>query len=213
MMAVNPTIKMSSLDWDLVRRYYRNPQSVPASRMPTDEELVAEGERLMVEFCLQSGDDPVKRRLGEHNSLFGSPEKPSRTYFNRFPSYMPPLAPPPLEWFRHPRANRRPPCAPDETHMALDMMLARHLAGVEGRPSAQEMAAILRKPTLSTTERIMTYHLFGCISPQDMFRLLWNERLTLFELVRALHNSGIQRHCLSRSLEQYAVRPPGANQS
>ena len=45
-----------------------------------------------------------------------------------------------------------------------------------------------------------------------MFRLLWNERLTLFELVRALHNSGIQRHCLSRSLKQYAVRSPETNE-
>ena len=207
MIAVSTRTKPPSLNLRLVRKYFRDPDSAPNDGMPTDEELMAREERLLVELCLEAGGDPKAERLGEHNCLFGEPEQPPRIYFGGLLSQMPALAPPPLSWFDHPKAHQRPTDRPDETHSALDLMLARHLAGVSGRPSPHEMSAMLRKPDLDSTERIMAYHLFACISPNDMFRLLIGEALTLFELVRALHNSGVKKHSLSRCLEQFAVRP------
>ena len=207
MMTVSTRLKLSSLDWKLVRKYFRDPDSVPNDGMPTDEELIAQEERLLARICLEAGGDPKTERLGEHNCLFGGPEQPPRIYLGGFPSRMPALAPPPMSWFGHPKAHRRPTHPPDKTHRVLDLMLARHMAGVRGRPSPGEMSTILRKPDLDPTERIMAYHLFACITPNDLFRLLMGEGLTLFEIVRALHNSGVKKYSLSRCLEQFAVRP------
>lgn len=121
---------------------------------------------------------------------------------------MPALGLPPLSRFDHPKAHERPTHRPDETHSGLDLMPARHMAGVRDRPSAEETSAILRKPDLDSTEQTMTYNLFACITPDDLFRLLLGEGLTLFEIVRALHNSGVKKYSLRRRLEQFAVRPP-----
>lgn len=207
MMTVSTRLKLSSLDWKLVRKYFRDPNSIPNDGMPSDEELVAREERLLVRLCLEAGGDPKAERLGEHNCLFGGPEQPPRIYFGSFPSLMPALAPPPLRWFDHPKGHERPQHRPDEMHTVLGLLLARHMAGVRGRPSPVEMSAILKKPALDSTEQVMAYHLLACITPNDMFRLLISEGLTLFEIVRALHNSCVEKYSLSRCLEQFAVRP------
>ena len=215
MMSVSTSLKLSSLDRNLVRKYFRDPDSIPKDGMPTDEELIAREERLLARLCVEAGGDPKAERLGEHNCLFGRPEQPPRIYFGGFPSRMPALAPPPLSWFDHPKAHQRPAHRPDETHTVLDLMLARHMAGVRGRPSPEEMSAILRKPDLDPEERIMAYQLFACITPNDLFRLLIGGGLTLFEMVRALHNSGVKNYSLSRCLQQFAVRPsnPGPSRA
>ena len=157
-------------------------------------------------FCLEAAGDPKAEWLREHHCLFGKPEQSPRIYHGGFPSLMPVLALPPLSWFDHPKAHERPTHRPDETHTGLDLMPARHMAGVRDRPSAEETSAILRKPDLDSTEQTMTYNLFACITPDDLFRLLLGEGLTLFEIVRALHNSGVKKYSLRRRLEQFAVR-------
>ena len=114
-----------------------------------------------------------------------------------------PVGPPPLERFDRPQHSRPTPntcdCAsrwhagfrdPPGPEGLCEYLLARSM---DGYPDAHPRAAL--------------YNLFGCMAPVDMLELRTAESLTMHELVRALHHSGVRRTCLVRRLAPYADPP------
>lgn len=196
------------LDIQKIRGAYFNPPPDHLDRPSTREEHIARHERRSVAACLAAGGDPRAEGLGEHGSLIGGPEKPLRTSntAERL-EYRGPWTPLPLSWFTHPRATMRRQGSPPADHPLLRLLIGAHLAGYPDRPTADELAAIFRSDAPSPRDRSILYHVLGCIQPWDLSGLLHEERLSLYELARAIHFSGIRRPQVIDWLHMFAEAP------
>ena len=193
-----------------IRRAYFNPPPDHLDRPLTREEHIARHERHSVAACVAAGGDPRAAGLGEHGSLIGGPEKPLRTSNTaQRLEYAGPWNPLPLSWFTHPRATMRRHGRPPANHPLLRLLIGAHLAGYPDRPAADELAAILRSDSPSSRDRSILYHVLGCIEPWDLSGLLHEERLSVHELARAIHFSGIRRPQVIAWLHMFAA-PPGS---
>ncbi len=196
------------LDLEQVRRAYFHPPPDEHLRPATREEHIARQERNAVRRCLAAGRDPRAEGLGEHGSLIGGPGKPLRfASHDAKLEYAPPWTPLPLSWFSYPRALVRPPGRPPADHPLLTLLIGTHLAGYPDRPTAQELARIFRTDDPSARDRSILYHVLGCIDPWHLPRLLFDERLSIFELARAIHLSCIRRPQVIDWLHMFARRP------
>ena len=196
------------LDIAKLRHAYFNPPRENPGRPFTREEHIARHERRSVAACLAAGGDPRAEGLGEHGSLIGGSDKPlSTSNLDCPPEYRPPWSPLPLTWFMHRRARTPLPGGPPDDHPVLDALIADHLAGYPNRPTGAELARILRSEAPTARERSILYHVLGCIHPWDLTRLLAHERLSIYELARAIHFSGIRRPDVIDWLHMFASRP------
>ena len=196
------------LNLERVRHAFFHPPKDEHARPATREEHMARRERNAVAACLAAGGDPRAEGLGEHGSLIGGADKPIR-YFNHSAKleYAQPWIPLPLSWFSYPDAMARPPSSPPANHSFLDLMIGTHLAGFPDRPSGEELARIFRSAAPSERDRFILYHVLGCIDPWHLPRLLFDERLSIFELARAIHFSRIRRPQVIDWLHMFAVPP------
>ena len=122
-----------------------------------------------------------------------------------------PIRPPSLEHFRRPRHHRRPRSRPDPEHRWLRFAIGRWFAGFRNAPSPARLREYLLAPSLAAYPnahpRSVIHNLFSCMAPVEMLELRTAEGLTIHELVRALHHSGVWRSCLVRRIEPYACPP------
>lgn len=123
-----------------------------------------------------------------------------------------PVEPMPLAWFDYPQAHvpvYDPTLPPPETqgHPLLFMLTCAYFAGVPQRPSPEDLARLLRSSELDDTNAFVLYQLFGAIYMDEIPLLLSHERLTVHELARAVHLSGVRRAEVIHWLNQFAVPP------
>ncbi|MDE3261410.1 MAG: hypothetical protein OYL41_05415 [Acidobacteriota bacterium] len=196
------------LDIARLRHAFFHPPPDGERRLPTREEHIARRERRALDACHHDGSDPRAFAIGEHGSLIGGPDKPlSFSNLDCPPEYRAGRVPLPLSWFTHPSARTPPPGGPPEDHPVLDALIGDHLAGYPDRPTALDLARILRSAAPTERERSILYHILGCIRPWDLTRLLSRERLSVYELARAIHFSGIRRPQVVDWLHMFAARP------
>lgn len=196
------------LDLEQVRRAYFHPPDDEHLRPATREEHIARRERNAVRLCLAAGRDPCIEGLGEHGSLIGGPGKPLRfASHDAKLEYAQPWTPLSLAWFSYPEAMARPPGDPPANHPLLVLLIGTHLAGYPDRPTGEELARIFRTDDPSARDRSILYHILGCIDPWHLPRLLFDERLSIFELARAIHFSRIRRPQVIDWLHMFAVPP------
>ncbi|MDE0103964.1 MAG: hypothetical protein OXN89_16445 [Bryobacterales bacterium] len=124
------------------------------------------------------------------------------------PSGNRPTRPPPLDHFSKARHHRRPRSRPDPEHKWLRFAIGRWFAGFRDAPSPAQLREYLLMPSLAAFPnahpRSTLHNLFSYMAPVEMLELRTAEGLTIHELVRALHHSGVWRSCLVRRLEPYA---------
>ena len=201
-----------AIDFDALRRaYFDGDHQGPPDHLPTREELIALYERRAVAACLASGADPVVEGLGEHGSLIGGADKPLRV-LPAEPEDSVPIEPMPLAWFAYPEATAPvyDPSLPDpesHDHPLLSVIASAYLAGVPQRPSPAALARMLRAPELDDSDAFVLHQLFAAIFPAELALLLSQERLTVYELARAVHLSGTRRAQVVRWLHQFAIPP------
>ena len=118
-----------------------------------------------------------------------------------------PTKPPPLTHFDRPQHHRRPRVGPDAEHLWLTSCLASNFAGYRDRPDVARMREYLLAETLEQYPHSALYNLFSAIQPFEMHVLRVSEGMTIHELVRALHHSGVWRECLVRIIEPLADPP------
>ena len=74
-------------------------------------------------------------------------------------------------------------------------------------PDVRQMREYLVAESLEERPHSALYNLFTCMTPVGLHHLRLSEALTIHELVRALHHSGVRRACLARIVEPYADPP------
>ena len=193
-----------------IRRFYFDPPPARPERAPSPEELYAREEHRAVERCLLSGGDPREDALGEHGSLIGGPGKPLRR-FTWDPEFAPGSRTPlPLAWFDHPRARSTPdpPTSADEVRIFFGHLAGGHLAGYPERPGGTELARIFRSPRMTAVERDQVWHVFACIHLWDLPGLLYPGGMSVYQVARAIHLSGILRPHVIAWINLFGV-PPG----
>ena len=196
-----------ALDFDAVRRAFHGPPlASPPDHLPTQEELLAEHERIRVRCRLDLALDPVAAGVGEHGSLIGGPAKPL-TIIHRPVERLLRLEPMPLEWFDYPEA-RRAWSGPVENEIDfLDRLISAHLGGFPNRPTAEEFSRWLRSPARSSRKEMAFYNVFETIWPIDLPRLLSRVHLSVYEVARAIIVSEARAPETIRWLHQFAVNP------
>ena len=178
------------------------------ARPATREEHIARRGRNAVAACLADGGDPRAEGLGEHGSLVGGVDKPIRhANHSTKLEYAQPWTPLSLSWFSCPKAMTPPPGGPPADHPLLDLLIGTHLAGDPDRPTGEELARIFRTDTPGARDRFILYHVLGCLDPWRLPRLLLDERLSIFEVARAIHFSRIRRPQVMDWLHVFAVSP------
>ncbi len=196
------------LDIAELRYAYFHPPPDDLHRPLTREEHIARHERRALDACRLDGSDPRVFHIGEHGSLIGGPDKPlSFSNLDCPPEYRAGRLPLPLSWFTHPGARTPPPGGIPKDHPVLDALIADHLAGYPDRPTGSELARVFRSPAPTPRDRSILYHILGCIRPWDLTRLLSRERLSVYELARAIHFSGIRRPQVIDWLHMFAAPP------
>jgi len=191
-----------------VRAFYFDPPPPDRSRIPTREELYARHERERLENCLLRGSDPEAEGLGVHGSLIGGPGKPL-TVFHGFPEERAKLDPLPLSWFDHSRGHIRlvPAGGIPEAHTFFASLSGAYLAGMPDRPSGPQLRSCFRSPELAGQPRSHVWHVFACIHPFDLHRILPRGAVSLYEAVRALHLTKTRRASVVAWFNQFGVRP------
>ncbi len=174
-----PWSRYDGVRWDHVDWLFDRPEHIDRRRPSREEEIA------------------LKRVLAEDRLALPTGNWPTR--------------PPPLEHFDKPRHHRRPRSRPDPDHKWLRFAIGRWFAGFRAAPSPAQLREYLLAPNLAVypngRPRSALYNLFGCMAPVGMLELRTAEGLTIHELVRALHHSGVRRSCLVRRLEPYASPP------
>ena len=199
------------LDFDQVRACYFDPPPYDPERIPSREELTARLERDRVEDCLLRLGDPVAEGLGPHGSLIGGGGKPLTVHHVR-PEVHAKLRPLPLTWFDHPRRHTRtlPPGGLEEAHLFFRSLSHAHLAGHAHRPSGPLLRRYFCSPALSGIPSSLVWHVLACVRGFDLNRLLAYGGLTIYEIARAIHLSGIRRASVTHWINQFAIRPETA---
>ena len=118
-----------------------------------------------------------------------------------------PTIPPPLSHFDRPQHHRRPAEGPDPHHRWLRFQLACQFAGFQDPPDIERMQVWLRAERPDPGAVPALYNLFTCMNPTQVPHLLLGENLTVHELVRAIHISGVRSEFLARQLEAMADPP------
>lgn len=118
-----------------------------------------------------------------------------------------PTDPPPLAHFDLPKHHLRSRDCYDPEHKWLRHEIASTFAGHGAVPDVHRMRDYLMAERLEEFPHSTLYNLFTCISPVGLYHLRLSEGLTMHELVRALHHSGVRRACLARVIEPYADPP------
>ena len=178
----------------------------PPERIPTESDMLAWYEQWRVAMCLRLGGDPQAEGLGEHGRLIGGPDKPM-TILPWDATRCVRLTPMPLTWYEHDAAREHMPTTEERRNRSLGHMLAKHMAGVAGRPSAEEMTRMLTSTTVTPWERSMLMHLLGTIDIVEARWLMTECGFSVREIVQATHNAGVRRNDLIRYLNQFARRP------
>ena len=198
------------LDLAKVRAFYFDPPPSDRPRIPTREELYARHECERFENCLLRGGDPEAEGLGPHGSLIGGPDKPL-TVFHGLPEERAKLDPLPLSWFDHPRGHTRliPPGGTGEAPTFFASLSGAYLAGMPDRPSGPQLRRYFRSPELAGPPWSQVWHVFACIHPFDLRRIVPRGAVSLYEVVRALHITNTRRAAVVTWFNQFAVRPRG----
>ncbi|MDE2974457.1 MAG: hypothetical protein OXU64_07030 [Gemmatimonadota bacterium] len=196
------------LDFDKVRALYFDPPPYDPERIPSREELTARYERERFDACVLRGGDPEAEALGPHGFLIGGDGKPP-TVHHVLPEVHARLRPLPLTWFDHPRRHTRtlPPGGIEEAHLFFRSLSHGHLAGHRDRPSGARLRRHFQAPELSGLPLSLVRHVLACIRGLDLNRLLAYGGLSLYEIARAIHLTGIRRVSVTRWINQYAIRP------
>ena len=195
------------INFEAVRRAYRSPPP-PGDHVPTIEERIAAFERQRVADARRRGQDLRSSRMGEYGSLIGGPGKPpTRFEGGRRAEDMARMAPMPLEWFDHENAHYRTPC-PDP-HKYLDTLSADHLAGCSPRPNGRTLRRLLRADHLTNEEAHLIEQFLARLRMIELASLLSRASLTVHEIARAMHLSGMTTPAKTHWLNQFASR--GAN--
>lgn len=196
------------VDVEKVREFYFNPPAEVEPRIPTREEFYARYERERVESCLLRGGDPEKEGLGEHGRLIGGRGRPL-TVFTEDPERVLGCAPLPLAWYDYPAA--REPWPPEGgvagAHEFLGFLSAKYLAGLRDRPTGAGLERLFRAKTLTWLQSYWLRHIFLCIRADQFSCLLVGAGLSVYEVARAVHNSGTHRAPIAIWLEDLALRP------
>ena len=194
------------LDVLKIRHFYFHPPSHEPEHASTPEALWAAAEREAVEGCIRRASDPKAEGLGEHGSLIGGPDKPTRCFgFN--PEKRLPRIPLPLEWFDHPRAHAPPPVPPDDPDSFFAQLSAGHLAGYPSRPDGAALRRIFRAASLTPVKRDQLWHVFACIQTKNLVRLLSLGGLSIYQVARAVHLSQARFGNVVAWINQFAARP------
>ena len=196
-----------ALDFDALRRAFHGPPlASPPDHLPTQEELLAEHERIRVRCRLDLGLDPVAEGVGEHGSLIGGLAKPL-TIIHRPVERLLRLEPMPLEWFDYPEARRVWRGQGQDEIGFLERLISMYLAGFPNRPTAEEFSRWLRSPARNPRKEMALYNVFETIRPIDLSRLLGRAHLSVYEIARAIIVSEARAPETIRWLHQFAVSP------
>ena len=185
-----------TLDWTAMVAYRRRPRAeIPGNRLPTDEELAAEGrvrfERLMAREGLVLADSECEGRWRIEREEW--------------------LAPPPLAWFRHAAAQRQPGPA-DPEHRYVRFMMHDRLAGAPDKPPPATVAAWMRDEELSDGRRRWLHELMMCVPPREWLRLRREEGFSVYDMARLAHLACLRTRRVSRLLERLALVPRDWNE-
>lgn len=196
------------LDLGLVRAFYHEPPPHDPERIPSREELYARYERDRFECCLLRGGDPEAEGLGPHGSLIGGRSKPL-TLFHGFPELRARIHPLPLAWFDHPRAHAPiiPAGGVRDANRFFHALSCAYLAGMPDRPSGPLLRRHFQSADLSRLPRSHVWHVLVCIQSFDLHRLIPRGGVSLYEVARAIHITGIRRGTVVSWINQFAVRP------
>lgn len=137
-----------------------------AAAIEKDSELY--GER-----AVEAATEQVCKRFDTFLSLIGGPGKPLAV-FHGFPEERARLDPLPLSWFDHPRGRTRlvPPGGTGEAHTFFASLSGAYLAGMPDRPSGPQLRHYFRSPELAGQPWSQVWHVFACIHPFDLHRIL-----------------------------------------
>ena len=89
----------------------------------------------------------------------------------------------------------------------LGFLSAKHLAGLRERPSGAETERLFRARSLTWRESSWLRHIFLCLHAGSFRKLVLGAGLSVYEVARAAHNSGIERGELAFWFDPYAIRP------
>ena len=131
--------------------------------------------------------------------------------FHGLPEERAKLDPLPLSWFDHPRGHTRliPPGGTGEAHTFFASLSGAYLAGMPDRPSGPQLRRYFRSPELAGPPWSQVWHVFACIHPFDLRRIVPRGAVSLYEVVRALHITNTRRAAVVTWFNQFAVRPRG----
>ena len=180
--------------------------------IPTREQRIAESERVLVRYCVESRRDPEQEGLGIHGRLIGGHGKPTRVHYGSrpFENYCRPVLAP-VSWFLHP-GGRRTSGRSDAGHLRLRHAIASCMAGTPqvSRPSGAQLHAVFLKECPEELERFWLHSVLSGASIRELRNILYFEGLPLYVIVRAVHLSGSLTHRLCNWLNQFAVDPGAA---
>ena len=201
------------IDYNAVRKaFYGPPMASPPDHLPTQEEVLAEHQRIALQCSIDFGLDPVAYAVGEHGSLIGGPGKPL-TVIARPVERLLRLEPMPLEWFDYPQARRAWLGTADEEtafHEQIEFLeevIHRHLAGFPNPPTALELASWLRSPASFPPRKAALYNIFENIASGECARLLSRGHFSVYEVARGIIFSEARAPDTVRWLHQFAVDP------
>ncbi len=194
------------------KAFYGPPLASPPDRLPTQEEVLAEHQRISMQCTIEMGLDPATRAIGEHGSLIGGPGKPL-TVIARPVERLLRLEPMPLEWFDYPQARRAwrgsadDDTADRERIEFLQEVIHSHLAGFPSPPTATELSSWICSPASSTPKTAALYNIFENISSGQCARLLSRGHFSVYEVARIIILSGARAPEVIAWLHQFAVDP------
>ena len=195
------------LDLEAVRKAYWGPAlASPPDHVPSKAELVGHHERERVRLYREAGLDPEIAGAGEYGSLIGGPDKPL-SVFSSPPEDAVQIEPMPMEWFSYAEAMRSI-AGPVEDELAfLAVLIGSHLAGVPGKPAPETLSRWLRSAAHTDEKEFIYYHILGNLRSNHYWALLGEAHLSIREIARAVHISGVRTSRLIYWLHQFARDP------
>lgn len=195
------------LNLEAVRKAYWEPAiASPPDHIPSKEELVGHHERELVRLHREAGLDPEPAGVGEYGSLIGGPGK-SLSVFSALPEDAVQIEPMPMDWFSYAEAMRSVAGPVEDELGFLAMLIGSHLAGVPGKPTPETLSRWLRSATRTDEKQFIYYHILGNLRPNHYWALLGEAHLSIHQIARAVHISGVRTSRLIYWLHQFARDP------
>ena len=194
------------------KAFYGPPLASPPDRLPTQEEVLAEHQRISMQCTIEMGLDPATRAIGEHGSLIGGPGKPL-TVIARPVERLLRLEPMPLEWFDYPQARRAWRGRADDDTAGRDRIeflqevIHSHLAGFPDPPTATELSSWICSPASFPPKTAALYNIFENISSGQCARMLSRGHFCVYEVARIVILSEARAPEVIAWLHQFAVDP------